>query len=55
MSWLIGGLLFLLAAVASAEAPRDFAYGIDVEASGPESLFAVELPPAVYELSLIHI
>ena len=49
MRWLMCGLLCLLATAASAEAPRDFAYGIELEASGPEALFAVELPQAVYE------
>lgn len=49
MRWLMCGFLCLLATAASAEAPRDFAYGIEIEASGPEALFAVELPQAVYE------
>jgi hypothetical protein len=39
----------LLAAVAVAAAPGDFAFGIPIEASGPEALLQLELTQAVYE------
>jgi hypothetical protein len=47
-TWGAWGLL-LLTGLAVAEAPADFAFGVPLEASGPQALFQVELPPAVYE------
>jgi hypothetical protein len=42
-------MLLLLTGLAVAEAPADFAFGVPLETSGPQALFQVELPPAVYE------
>jgi hypothetical protein len=42
-------LLFLWAVAAVAETPADFAFGLPIEASGPQALFQLELPQAVYE------
>lgn len=41
-------LLCLFSGVAIAEAPGDFAFGIPLETVGPEALFEVEVPAAVY-------
>jgi hypothetical protein len=42
-------LLCLLTGLAVAEAPADFAFGVPLETRGPQALFQVELPQAVYE------
>ncbi len=46
VAWL---LCLLLHAAAIAETPADFAFGIPLATSGPEALFQLDLPQAVYE------
>jgi Protein of unknown function (DUF3999) len=46
-------LLLLVPALAAAEQPRDFAYGIALETSGPDALQQLEVPRAVYE-GVVH-
>jgi hypothetical protein len=45
--------LLLVPALAAAEAPRDFAYGIRLQTSGRDALQQLELPRAVYE-GVVH-
>jgi len=45
--------LLLVPALAAAEQPRDFAYGIPLRTSGQEALQQLELPRAVYE-GVVH-
>lgn len=52
MKSLIAAIL-LVPAVAAAEQPRDFAYGIPLQISGQEALQQLELPRAVYE-GVVH-
>ena len=52
MRMLIAALL-LVPALAAAEQPRDFAYGIALEVSGQDALQQLELPRAVYE-GVVH-
>jgi len=49
-SWrqLVAAIL-LIPAVATAEQPRDFGYGIPLQVDGREALYQVEIPRAVYE------
>jgi hypothetical protein len=42
-------LLMLLPALAAAERPQDFAYGIPLAVDGREALYQVEVPRAVYD------
>jgi Protein of unknown function (DUF3999) len=46
-------LLLLVPALAAAEQPRDFAYGIALETSGQDALQQLEVPRAVYE-GVVH-
>jgi len=48
MNPLIAALL-LVPALAGAEQPRDFAYGIPLRTSGQDALQQLEVPRAVYE------
>jgi Predicted membrane protein (DUF2339)/Protein of unknown function (DUF3999) len=52
MKTLIAALL-LVPALAGAEQPRDFAYGIPIQISGQDALQQLELPRAVYE-GVVH-
>ncbi|HYS17247.1 MAG TPA: DUF3999 domain-containing protein [Candidatus Binatia bacterium] len=45
--------LLLVPALAAAEQPRDFAYGIPLQTSGQDALQQLELPRAVYE-GVVH-
>jgi len=41
--------ILIVPALATAEQPRDFAYGIPLQTSGPDALYQIEVPRAVYE------
>ena len=45
--------LLLVPALAAAEQPHDFAYGIPLQTSGQDALQELELPRAVYE-GVVH-
>src|SRR5262252_298439 len=45
----VAPVLLLLPALAAAERPQDFAYGIPLAVDGRDAFYQVEMPRAVYE------